>query len=72
MGFVLGVTAETVWLWLERAAHKAHTMNAHLLQALPVTQLTDPVWTLCELLTAKFEPIPNPGPVAPRPGAAPP
>jgi hypothetical protein len=37
MGFVLGVTEETVLVWLERAAHQAHEMNAHLLRDLPVT-----------------------------------
>jgi IS1 family transposase len=38
IGFVLGVTAETVLGWLRRAAHQAEAMNRHLLRALPVTQ----------------------------------
>ena len=33
IGFVLGVTEETVLMWLERAAPKAHEMNAHLLSS---------------------------------------
>jgi transposase-like protein len=37
MGFVLGVTAETVLEWLRRAAHKAHEINAPLLRDLPIT-----------------------------------
>jgi IS1 family transposase/transposase-like protein len=46
IGFVLGVTEETVLLWIERAAHKAHEMNAHLLRALPVTQVQlDEMWS---------------------------
>jgi hypothetical protein len=39
IGFVLGVTAETVLMWLERAAHKARAINAHLLRHLPVPQV---------------------------------
>jgi transposase-like protein len=39
IGFVLGVTEETVLEWLRRAAHKAHKINAHLLRNLPVTQV---------------------------------
>ena len=38
IGFVLGVTEAPVLMWLERAAQKAHEMNLHLLQHLPVTQ----------------------------------
>jgi transposase-like protein len=39
IGFVLGVTEETVLEWLRRAAQKAHEINAHLLRDLPVTQV---------------------------------
>jgi hypothetical protein len=47
MGLVLGVTEATVLLWLERAAHKAHEMNAHLLRARPVTQVhLDELWSV--------------------------
>jgi hypothetical protein len=35
---VLGVTEETVWAWLRRAAHPAAVINRPLLRALPVTQ----------------------------------
>jgi IS1 family transposase/transposase-like protein len=46
IGFVLGVTEETVLMWLERAAHKAHEMNAHLLRELPVTEVQrDEMWS---------------------------
>jgi IS1 family transposase/transposase-like protein len=46
IGFVLGVTEETVLMWLERAAHKAHEINAHLLRDLPVTQVQlDEMWS---------------------------
>ena len=38
IGFVLGVTEETVLEWLRRAVQKAHEINAHLLRDLPVTQ----------------------------------
>ena len=38
ISFVLGVTEETVWGWLRRAAHQADAINRHLLRALPVTQ----------------------------------
>ena len=45
MGFVLGVTEETVLEWLRRAAQKAHEINAHLLRDLPVTQVQlDEMW----------------------------
>src|SRR5215471_20852921 len=37
IGFVLGVTEETVLEWLRRAAQKAHEINTHLLRDLPVT-----------------------------------
>ncbi len=39
IGFVLSVTEETVLMWLERAAQKAHEMNTHLLKDLPVTAM---------------------------------
>lgn len=46
IGLVLGVTEETVLRWLERAAHKAHEMNAHLLRKLPVTEVQlDEMWS---------------------------
>jgi len=46
MGFVLGVTEETVLQWLRRAAQKAHEINAHLLRDLPVTQgQLDEMWS---------------------------
>jgi IS1 family transposase/transposase-like protein len=46
IGFVLGVTEETVLMWLERAARKAHEMNTHLLRELPVTQVQlDEMWS---------------------------
>jgi transposase-like protein len=45
MGFVLGVTEETVLEWLRRAAQKAHEINAHLLRDLHVTQVQlDEMW----------------------------
>ena len=37
LGFVLGVTADTVLEWRRRAAQQAHEINTHLLRALPVT-----------------------------------
>ena len=37
ISFVLGVTEETVLVWLRRAAHQAAVINHHLLRALPVT-----------------------------------
>jgi IS1 family transposase len=46
IGFVLGVTEETVLAWLRRAAQKAHESNAHLLRDLPVTQVQlDEMWS---------------------------
>jgi hypothetical protein len=39
IGFVLGVTEETVLAWLRRAAHQAEAINRHLLRDLPVTQV---------------------------------
>ncbi len=39
IGFVLGVTEETVLMWRERAVQKAHGRNAHLLRDLPVTRV---------------------------------
>jgi transposase-like protein len=46
VGFVLGVTEETVLEWLRRAAQKAHEINAHLLRDLPVTQgQLDEMWS---------------------------
>lgn len=46
IGFVLGVTEETVLAWLRRAAQKAHEINTHLLRDLPVTQVQlDEMWS---------------------------
>jgi len=46
IGFVLGVTEETVLAWLRRAAQQAHEINAHLLRDLPVTQVPlDEMWS---------------------------
>jgi IS1 family transposase/transposase-like protein len=46
IGFVLGVTEETVLEWLRRAAHKADEINAHLLRDLPVIQVQlDEMWS---------------------------
>src|SRR5215813_440528 len=46
IGFVLGVTEETVLEWLRRAVQKAHEINAHLLRDLPVTQVQlDEMWS---------------------------
>jgi IS1 family transposase len=46
IGFVLGVTEETVLMWLERAAQKAHEINTHLLRELPVTEVQlDEMWS---------------------------
>src|SRR5215471_18748150 len=45
IGFVLGVTEETVLAWLRRAAHQADVINHHLLRALPVTHVQlDEMW----------------------------
>ena len=41
----LGVTEETVFAWLKRAAHQAEAINRHLLRDLPVTQgQLDEMW----------------------------
>src|SRR5215831_13740409 len=46
IGFVLGVTEETVLEWRRRAAQKAHESNAHLLRDLPVTPVhLDEMWS---------------------------
>jgi transposase-like protein len=46
IGFVLGVTEETVLKWLERAAQKAHEMHAPRLRDLPVTEVQrDKMWS---------------------------
>jgi transposase-like protein len=46
IGFVVGVTEATVLMWLERAARKAHEINAPLLWELPVTQVQrDEMWS---------------------------
>jgi IS1 family transposase len=46
IGFVLGVTEETVLMWLARAAQKAHEINTHLLRELPVTEVQlDEMWS---------------------------
>ena len=43
--FVLGVTEETVLVWLRRAAHQADAINRHLLRHLPVTEVQlDEMW----------------------------
>ena len=59
IGFVLGVTEETVLRWLRRAAHHADAINHHLLRALPVTHVQlDEMWNFiarkhtCETDTA--------------------
>src|SRR5215831_3391418 len=45
ISFVLGVTEETVLVWLRRAAQQAEEINRHLLCALPVTQVQlDEMW----------------------------
>ena len=49
IGFVLGVTEETVLAWLRRAAHQAAAINHHLLRNLPVTQVQlDELWNFIE------------------------
>jgi IS1 family transposase/transposase-like protein len=49
IGFVLGVTEETVLGWLRRAAHQAEEINRHLLRDLPVTQgQLDEMWNFIE------------------------
>src|SRR5215470_17464892 len=45
IGFVLGVTAETVLAWLQRAAQQAEAIHPHRLRHLPVTQVQlDEMW----------------------------
>jgi IS1 family transposase len=45
IGFVLGVTEETVLAWLRRAAQQAKAISHHLLRHLPVTQVQlDEMW----------------------------
>src|SRR5205807_6108708 len=45
IAFVLDVNPESVLLWLQRAAHKAEQINAHLLRELPVTEVQlDEMW----------------------------
>src|SRR5215470_19618871 len=45
IGFVLGVTEETVLAWLRRAAHQAEVINHHLLRGLSVTHVQlDEMW----------------------------
>src|SRR3989449_7782706 len=65
ISFVLGVTEDTVLAWLQRAAHKAAEINAHLLRDLPVTQVQlDEMWNFiarkhaCET-DAAGESLPN-------------
>jgi IS1 family transposase/transposase-like protein len=49
IGFVLGVTEETVLAWLRRAAHQAAAINRPLLRDLPVTQVQlDEMWNFIE------------------------
>src|SRR5215471_123085 len=49
ISFVLGVTEETVLVWLRRAAHQAEEINRHLLRALPVIQVQlDEMWNFIE------------------------
>ena len=49
IGFVLGVTEETVLAWLRRAAHQAEALNRPLLRDLPVTQVQlDERWNFVE------------------------
>jgi IS1 family transposase/transposase-like protein len=49
IGFVLGVTEETVLAWLRRAAQQAEAINRHLLRELPVTQVQlDEMWNFVE------------------------
>jgi hypothetical protein len=45
IGFVLGVTEETVLTWLRRAAQQAEGINRHLLRNLPGIQVhLDEMW----------------------------
>ena len=49
ISFVLGVTEETVLVWLRRAAQQAEEIHHHLLRALPVTQgQLDEMWNFIE------------------------
>jgi len=49
IGFVRGVTEETVLAWLRRAALQAEAINRHLLRDLPVTQVQlDEMWNFVE------------------------
>ena len=49
IGFVLGVTEQTVLAWLKRAAEKADEINRHLLRDLSVTQVQlDEMWNFIE------------------------
>jgi IS1 family transposase len=49
ISFVLGVTEETVLVWLRRVAQQAEEINRHLLRALPVTQVQlDEMWNFIE------------------------
>jgi IS1 family transposase/transposase-like protein len=49
IGFVLGVTEETVLAWLWRAAQQAEAINQHLLHKLPGTQVQlDEMWNFIE------------------------
>ena len=49
IGFVLGVTEETVLAWLRRVAHQAEALTQHLLRALPVPQVhLDEMWHFIE------------------------
>ena len=49
IGFVLGVTEQTVLTWLTRAAEKADEVNRHLLRNLLVTQIQlDEMWNFIE------------------------
>lgn len=45
ISFALGVTEETILVWLERAAEKAEEINQHLLQEVTVTHVqVDELW----------------------------
>lgn len=49
IAFVLEVTEETILEWLNRAAHKAKQINAHLLRELCVTEVQlDEMWNFIE------------------------
>ena len=57
IAFVLDVTEESVLLWLQRAAHKAEEINAHLLRDLPVTQVQlDEMWNFVARKHSQEEP----------------